>query len=41
MLMLPATYSFFAKAARTSAHIVGVDGPTAREDDTLAERHAR
>lgn len=41
MLMLTATYSFFAQAAQDSTHIVGVDGPTACGDVTLAVRHAR
>jgi hypothetical protein len=41
MLMPIATYSCFAQAGRTSAHIGRVDVATRWMNVTLAERHAR
>ena len=41
MFMPNATYSFFLQAGRTTAHLRGVDLPTADENVTLAKGHAR
>jgi hypothetical protein len=41
MFMPLPTYSFLAKAAQASTHIVGDDVATARGDVTLVDRHAR